>query len=104
MLLGYAALAGAAFALAKFSIDPLYVFTEWVPEVLVELSSIAKRFWSLNDANAAAVRYVSRSFGVLETGRALLRWGLLALLLGAWMNGLPFFSRRVKMPEINRER
>ncbi len=56
MLLGYAALAGAAFALAKFSIDPLYVFTEWVPEVLVELSSIAKRFWSLNDANAAAVR------------------------------------------------
>ena len=29
---------------------------------------------------------------------------LLALLLGAWMNGLPFFSRRVKMPEINRER
>ncbi len=42
MLLGYAALAGAAFALAKFSIDPLYVFTEWVPEVLVELSSIAK--------------------------------------------------------------
>ena len=104
MLLGYAALAGAAFALAKFSIDPLYVFTEWVPEVLVELSSIAKRFWSLNDANAAAVRYVSRSFCVLETGCALLRWGLLALLLGAWMNGLPFFSRRVKMPEINRER
>lgn len=51
-LLGYAALAGAAFALAKFSIDPLYVFTEWVPEVVVELSSIAKRFWSLNDANA----------------------------------------------------
>ena len=104
MLLGYAALAGAAFALAKFSIDPLYVFTEWVPEVLVELSSIAKRFWSLNDTNAAAVRYVSRSCCVLETGRALLRWGLLALLLGAWMNGLPFFSRRVKMPEINRER
>lgn len=103
-LLGYAALAGAAFALAKFSIDPLYVFTEWVPEVLVELSSIAKRFWSLNDANAAAVRYVSRNYCVLETGRGLLRWGLLALLLGAWMNGLPFFARRVKMPEINKER
>ena len=29
---------------------------------------------------------------------------VLELLLGAWMNGLPFFSRRVKMPEINRER
>ena len=104
VLLGYAALAGAAFALAKFSIDPLYVFTEWVPEVLVELSSIAKRFWSLNDANAAAVRCVSRNYCVLETGRGLLRWGLLALLLGAWMNGVPFFAKRVKMPEINKER
>ena len=103
-LLGYAALAGAAFALAKFSIDPLYVFTEWVPEVVVELSSIAKRFWSLNDANAAAVRYISRNYCVLETGRGLLRWGLLALLLGAWMNGVPFFAKRVQMPEINKER
>ena len=37
-------------------------------------------------------------------GRRRLLFGLLALLLGAWMNGLPFFSRRVKMPEINRER
>ena len=99
-----AALAGAAFALAKFSIDPLYVFTEWVPEVVVELSSIAKRFWSLNDANAAAVRYISRNYCVLETGRGLLRWGLLALLLGAWMNGVPFFAKRVQMPEINKER
>ena len=97
-------LAGAAFALAKFSIDPLYVFTEWVPEVVVELSSITKRFWSLNDANAAAVRYISRNYCVLETGRGLLRWGLLALLLGAWMNGVPFFAKRVQMPEINKER
>ena len=103
-LLGYAALAGAAFALAKFSIDPLYVFTEWVPEVVVELSSIASRFWSLNNANAAAVRYVSRNYCVLETGRGLLRWGVLALLLGAWMNGFPFFAKRVQTPEINKER
>lgn len=80
------------------------MFTEWVPEVVVELSSIAKRFWSLNDANAAAVRYVSRNYCVLETGRGLLRWGLLALLLGAWMNGVPFFAKRVQMPEINKER
>ena len=95
---------GRGVALAKFSIDPLYVFTEWVPEVVVELSSIAKRFWSLNDANAAAVRYISRNYCVLETGRGLLRWGLLALLLGAWMNGVPFFAKRVQMPEINKER
>ena len=59
---------------------------------------------ALNDANAAAVRYISRNYCVLETGRGLLRWGLLALLLGAWMNGVPFFAKRVQMPEINKER
>ena len=62
------------------------------------------RTHALNDANAAAVRYVSRNYCVLETGRGLLRWGLLALLLGAWMNGVPFFAKRVQMPEINKER
>lgn len=43
-LLGYAALAGAAFLLAQFVIAPLYVFTEWVPEVVVELKSVTGRF------------------------------------------------------------
>lgn len=37
-------------------------------------------------------------------GGAALLLSLLALLLGAWMNGLPFFARRVQMPEINKER
>lgn len=68
-LLGYAALAGAAFLLAQFVIAPLYVFTEWVPEVVVELKSVTSRFWSLNRTNSAAVRLVSRAYCVTETGQ-----------------------------------
>ena len=103
-LLGYAALAGAAFLLAQFVIAPLYVFTEWVPEVVVEMKSIASRFWSLNNANAAAIRLVSRAYCVTETGQGLLRWGVIAALLGIAMNGIPFFYRKVEMPNMNKER
>lgn len=102
-LVGYGALAGAAYLLADFSIAPLYVFTEWVPEVVVELSSLSSRFWSLNNASASAVRYVSRLNSVQEMGRSFFRWGLMALLLGIAMNGIPFLSRKVKMPTINLE-
>ena len=98
-LLGYAALAGAAFALAKFSIDP-----EWVPEVVVELKSVTGRFWSLNRMNSAAVCLVSRAYCVTETGQGLLRWGVIAALLGVAMNGIPFFYRKVEMPNMNKER
>ena len=62
MLLGYAALAGAAFALAKFSIDPLYVFTEWVPEVLVELSLFFLPQAKRDRASRAARARVSARF------------------------------------------
>ena len=103
-LLGYAALAGAAFLLAQFVIAPLYVFAEWVPEVVVELKSVTSRFWSLNRTNSAAVRLVSRAYCVTETGQGLLRWGVIAALLGIAMNGIPFFYRKVEMPNMNKER
>ena len=103
-LLGYAALAGATFLLARFSIAPLLVFTEWVPEVIVELSSLTSRFWALNASNAAAVRYVSRSVCAVELGQGLLHWGLLAVLLGEAVRGVPWLCRQIEMPRIKRER
>lgn len=96
-LLGYAALAGAAYLLADFSIAPLYVFTDWVPEVVVELSSLTSRFWALNNASAQAVRYVNRMVCVQELGRGCFRWGLMAALLGIGMDGIPFFYRRIRV-------
>lgn len=103
-LLGYALLLGAAFALASFSIQPLYVFTEWVPEVVVELSSLTSRFWALNNQNAAAVRCVSRGLCQIELGQGLLRWGLMAALLGVAVHGIPWLNREIEMPRMKRER
>lgn len=103
-LLGYAALAGATFLLARFSIAPLLVFTEWVPEVVVELSSLARRFWALNAANAAAARYICREVCAVELGQGLLHWGLMAALLGGALRGLPWLSRVIELPRMKKER
>ena len=103
-LLGYGAILALASALAVFSVQPLLVFTEWVPEVIVELSSLRSVFWSLNDASAAAIRCVTREVCALELGRGLLRWGFAALLLGLAMHGSRFLSRAIPAPDVQGER
>lgn len=103
-LSGYAALAAATFLLARFSIEPLLVFTEWVPEVIVELSSLASRFWSLGAQNAACVRCVTREVCQAELGQGLVRWGLTAALLGEALRGLPWLSDRPRLARLNRDR
>ena len=54
--------------------------------------------------DCAAVRLVSRAYCVTETGQGLLRWGIIAALLGVAMNGIPFFYRKVEMSNMNKER
>ena len=70
----------------------------------MELKSVTGRFWSLNRTNSAAVCLVSRAYCVAETGQGLLRWGVIEALLGVAMNGIPFFYRKVEMPNMNKER
>ena len=70
----------------------------------MELSSLSSRFWSLNDANAAAIRCVTREVCTLELGRGLLRWGFAALLLGLAMHGSRFLSMEIELPKLRRER
>lgn len=82
-LLGFGALIGATYLLMLFSVQPLYVFTEWVPENIVEWTSIARVFWSLTAGAARLVRIGSRELRVVEFWGGLLRWGLILLLLGA---------------------
>lgn len=101
---GYAALLALTWALASFSIQPLYVFTEWVPEVIVEISSLTSRFWSLNAQNAAAMRLVGRDVCRVELGQGLLRWGLMAALLGLAFHGIPWLNRVIELPRMKRER
>lgn len=78
--------------LAVFAVEPLYVLTEWIPEVIVELSSLEERFWALQSASSAAVRCVTRESCVIELGQGLLRWGLTAVLLGLAMRASRWLS------------
>ena len=81
-LAGYAALIGVTYLLMLFSVQPLYVFTEWVPENIVEWSSIAKVFWNLTSAAAQRVRIATRELRVVEFWGGILRWGMILVLLG----------------------
>lgn len=85
ILLGYAALVGLTWLLLVFSAQPLYVFTEWVPENIVEWSSIRKVFWSLTTDAARLVRVGTRELRVIEFWGGLVRWGTVLMLLGAAM-------------------
>ena len=82
-LLGYAALIAATGLLMAFSVQPLYVFTEYVPESIVEPSSISKVFWALTGAAAAPVRLGTCQLRTVEFWGGVLRWGTLTALLGA---------------------
>ena len=85
ILLGYAALIGLTWLLMVFSAQPLYVFTEWVPENVVEWSSLTKVFWSLTADAAKLLRIGTRELRVIEFWGGLVRWGTVLALLGAAM-------------------
>lgn len=55
VLLLTAAHVGAAYLLFSASIDPVYVFPEWVPTILVEPDDIIKAFWNNITAQTALV-------------------------------------------------
>jgi hypothetical protein len=84
-LAGYALLALAAFGVLRLTISPMYMFTEWVPEVIVEWSKIMDRFEGLITAAAAPVRYQTREYAAIRFYGALLRWGVICLLSGAML-------------------
>ena len=82
-LIGYGALLALLYALAAFSIQPLYTFTEWVPENVVEWSSLKAVFWNLAGDSAKLVRVGTRELRIVEFWGRILRWGALSALYGA---------------------
>ena len=82
-LIGYGALLALLYALAAFSIQPLYTFTEWVPENVVEWSSLKAVFWSLAGDSAKLVRVGTRELRIVDFWGKILRWGTLGALYGA---------------------
>ncbi|MBR0408045.1 MAG: hypothetical protein IJI53_08410, partial [Clostridia bacterium] len=81
-ILGFGALIGATYLLLVFSAQPLYVFTEWVPDNIVEWSSLKRVFWNLTASAANLTRFATRELRVIEFWGGVLRWGIVAALLG----------------------
>ena len=82
-LVGGDAVNALLYALAAFSIQPLYTFTEWVPENVVEWSSLKAVFWNLAGDSARLVRVGTRELRIVEFWGKILRWGTLGALYGA---------------------
>lgn len=82
-LLGYAALALAAWGVLSLTIEPMYVFTEWIPENFVSWESLKGRFDDLLLENARIVRYNTREYASIRFYGALVRWGVVSVLAGA---------------------
>lgn len=81
-LVGYGALLALLSALMSFSIQPLYVFTEWIPENIVELSSLKDVFWNLAGTSAQLVKTGTKQMREIEFWGAVLRWGVICMLSG----------------------
>ena len=86
-VLGYGALIGLTWLLMDFSVQPLYVFTEWVPENIVSWSSLTKVFWNLTGSAAGLARMGTRELRVIEFWGGLARWGSALVLTGAALRG-----------------
>jgi len=69
--------------LLRFFIQPVYVFTEWIPEDLVSMDSIITRFRELCAAAAKPVRYVTVEYAEIRFWAGLLRWGAILMVLSA---------------------
>ena len=97
LALGYAALLAAAYGVLTLAIEPMYVFTEWIPDVLVELSSITERFWQLTSAAAAPIVIRTQEYAEIRFWSGLVRWGAISALTGALVMALS--ARRGKRQE-----
>lgn len=95
-VLGYAALIGLGFLLARLFTDPLTVFPEWVPEVIVEIRSLQMCFWSLANESSAAVRFLCRDACRVELAGGLILWGTLTVSIGLLLHHVPFLTRYIK--------
>ena len=66
----------------SLTIEPMYVFTEWIPENFVSWESLTGRFNDLRLENARIVRYQTREYASIRFYGALVRWGVVSVLAG----------------------
>ena len=83
---GFALTIGALGGLTWFFLQPVYVFPEWIPPVLVEWEDISATFWNLTTEAAKPVRCLTQEMIRIEFWSRIARWGLVAALFG-WAVG-----------------
>lgn len=93
LMAGYLAALGALAGLTVFALQPVYVFPEWIPAVLVEWEDIQTTFWNLTAAAAKPVRCMTQEMLRIEFWARIARWGLILLLFGAAVGRLPKTAR-----------
>lgn len=95
LLLGYAATLAGCAGLTLFALQPVYVFPEWIPAVLVEWNDIHSTFWNLTGAAAQAVQYLTPEMARIRFFSIITHWGLVWLLFG----GLSAAVARIRKPD-----
>jgi len=88
LILLYALLGGAIWLVARQAVQPLYMFPEWVPENLVQWSSICDVFWNLATSAMQPVNAASLAVREMQFWAGVVRWGVLLVLSGALMRSL----------------
>lgn len=81
LLLGGAA-AGVMLISMKLLTTPVLVFTDWIPENPVSITSYVTRFWAIHHESAKAIQYISREMSIVMLASWLIRWGTIATLGG----------------------
>lgn len=81
--LGYGTLLALLYGLLALSAQPLYVFTEWVPENISSWSSIRDVFWNLTGSAAQLVKIGTPQMRRVEFLGGMLRWGCICCLTAA---------------------
>ena len=64
---------------------PALIFTDWIPENPVSITSYITRFWAIHRDCAGAVQYMTREKSIATLSVWLIRWGAIAALGGGFI-------------------
>lgn len=89
LLACYGILVLFAYFVAERAAAPLYIFTEWVPDSIVEWSSIRAVFWNLAIDAVRPVRAATGTIRAIQFWAGVIRWGVLFCLCSCVLLLLP---------------
>lgn len=88
LLLTGCAAAGLMMFTIKLITAPALIFTDWIPENPVSITSYVTRFWAIHHENARAIQHISREMSIVMLASWLIRWGTIATLGGGLITRL----------------